>query len=98
MNQQLRGHKKTLEGRVVSDRMKKTRVVEVAWRRRHPLYEKVLTGRTTLHVHDEENAAKIGDRVVIQETRPLSASKRWRIIQILNPDHGTTQNNPISRR
>jgi small subunit ribosomal protein S17 len=97
MTQNLRGQKKTLEGRVVSDRMVKTRVVEVSWRRRHPRYEKVLIGKTRLHVHDEENKAKTGDRVMIQETRPLSAQKRWRIIQIFNTSHGTTQNNPIGR-
>lgn len=73
---------KTLEGIVVSDKMDKTRVVEIAWKRRHPLYEKVIVGKTTLRVHDEMNKAKAGDRVLIEETRPLSRLKRWRLVEI----------------
>jgi len=79
-----RRRRKTLEGHVVSDKMTQTRIVEVNWRRRHPLYEKVLLGKTRLHVHDEKNETKSGDQVVIQETRPISSQKRWRIIQILS--------------
>jgi small subunit ribosomal protein S17 len=79
-----RQNRKTLEGHVVSDKVSKTRIVEVNWRRRHPLYEKVLLGKTRLHVHDEENKTKSGDQVVIQETRPISRLKRWRIIQVLS--------------
>ncbi len=85
MTQDLRGHKKTMDGWVVSDRVSKTRVVEVAWRRRHPLYEKVMVGKTRLHVHDENGHTKIGDHVLIQETRPLSRLKRWRVVQVLKP-------------
>ena len=84
MTTQTRHHRKTLEGRVVSDGMMKTRIVEVNWRRRHPLYEKVLLGKTKLHVHDEKNETKSGDQVIIQEIRPLSRLKRWRIIKIMS--------------
>lgn len=97
MTELTRGQRKTLEGRVVSDRMMKTRVVEVAWRRRHPLYEKVLVGKTRLRVHDESSEAKAGDRVMIQETRALSRLKRWRIVKVLEQQHGSTQNNPVGR-
>jgi small subunit ribosomal protein S17 len=83
MTPETRRHRKTLEGRVVSDKMMKTRIVEVNWRRRHPLYEKVLLGKTRLHVHDETNQTKSGDQVTIQETRPLSRQKRWLIVKVL---------------
>jgi len=84
MTTETRQHRKTLEGCVVSDKMMKTRIVEVNWRRRHPLYEKVLLGKTRLHVHDEKNETKSGDQVMIQETRPLSRLKRWMIIKVLS--------------
>jgi small subunit ribosomal protein S17 len=84
MTTQIRHHRKTLEGRVVSDGMTRTRIVEVNWRRRHPLYEKVLLGKTKLHVHDEKNETKLGDQVIIQEIRPLSRLKRWRIIKVMS--------------
>jgi small subunit ribosomal protein S17 len=69
---------------VVSDKMDKTVVVEVEDRVKHSLYGKVLRRTSKLKVHDEQNACGIGDRVLIMETRPLSATKRWRIVEILD--------------
>ena len=78
-----RAQRKTREGLVVSDKMEKTVIVEVEDRVKHALYGKVLRRTRKLKVHDEQNACGIGDRVVIMETRPLSATKRWRIVEIL---------------
>ena len=78
-----RGFRKTREGLVVSDKMDKTVVVNVEDRVKHALYGKVLRRNIKLKAHDESNAAGIGDRVLIMETRPLSATKRWRIVEIL---------------
>ena len=78
-----RGSRKVREGLVVSDKMDKTVVVEVEDRVKHPLYGKVIRRTSKLKVHDEQNAAGVGDRVVLMETRPLSATKRWRIVEIL---------------
>ena len=68
---------------VVSDKMDKTVVVEVEDRVKHPLYGKVLRRTSKLKAHDEQNACGIGDRVLLMETRPLSATKRWRVVEIL---------------
>ena len=82
-NAEARGFRKTREGLVVSDKMDKTVVVAVEDRVKHPLYVKVLR-RTNKHKsHDETNAVGVGDRVLIMETRPLSASKRWRVVEVL---------------
>jgi small subunit ribosomal protein S17 len=78
-----RSRRKVREGIVVSDKMDKTVVVVVEDRVKHPLYGKVLRRTSKLKAHDENNAAGIGDRVSIMETRPLSATKRWRVIEIL---------------
>ncbi|MEV4533555.1 30S ribosomal protein S17 [Asanoa sp. NPDC049518] len=78
-----RARRKTREGLVVSDKMEKTVVVEVEDRVKHPLYGKVLRRTSKLKVHDEQNSCGIGDRVLIMETRPLSATKRWRVVEIL---------------
>jgi small subunit ribosomal protein S17 len=75
--------RKTREGLVVSDKMDKTVVVNVEDRVKHALYGKVLRRNIKLKAHDEANAAGIGDRVLIMETRPLSATKRWRVVEIL---------------
>ncbi|HEV8533419.1 MAG TPA: 30S ribosomal protein S17 [Methylomirabilota bacterium] len=75
---------KTKEGVVVSDRMTKTRVVMIERVFRHPRYERVITRSKRLKAHDETNATKIGDRVLIEETRPMSKEKRWRIRQVLS--------------
>ncbi|SVA56758.1 uncharacterized protein METZ01_LOCUS109612, partial [marine metagenome] len=71
------------EGLVVSDRQDKTVVVEVVDRVRHRRYDKTVQRSKRLHVHDESNELRIGDRVRVQETRPLSKLKRWRIVEIL---------------
>ena len=75
--------RKVREGYVVSDKMDKTVVVSVEDRVKHRLYGKVLRQSVRLKAHDEENAAGVGDRVRIMETRPLSATKRWRLVEIL---------------
>jgi small subunit ribosomal protein S17 len=75
--------RKTRVGVVVSDKMDKTVVVEIERRFPHPLYGKMVTRTKRLKAHDEENAAKTGDRVRISETRPLSKQKRWRVLEIL---------------
>ena len=74
---------KTLQGVVTSDKMDKTIVVEVQDRVAHGLYSKVMSRTHKLKAHDETNSAGIGDRVIIMETRPLSASKRWRLVSII---------------
>ena len=74
---------KTKEGVVVSDKMTKTRVVRIERVYRHPRYERVITRSKRLKAHDETNVSKVGDRVLIEETRPLSKDKRWRIRQVL---------------
>jgi small subunit ribosomal protein S17 len=80
---QVRNRRKTREGLVVSDKMDKTVVVAVEDRVKHPLYGKVLRRTSKLKAHDEANACGIGDRVLLMETRPLSATKRWRVVEIL---------------
>ena len=78
-----RARRKVREGLVVSDKMEKTVVVEVEARVKHPLYGKVMRHTSKLQAHDEQNACGIGDRVLLMETRPLSATKRWRVVEIL---------------
>jgi small subunit ribosomal protein S17 len=78
------GQIKTKEGVVVSDKMTKTRVVMIERVYRHPRYERVITRSKRLKAHDETNATKVGDRVLIEETRPMSKEKRWRIRQVLS--------------
>ena len=75
--------KKTREGVVVSDKMTKTRVVLIERVYRHPRYERVVRSSKRLKAHDEANSTKVGDRVLIEETRPLSHDKRWRIRQVI---------------
>ena len=75
--------RKTREGLVVSDKMDKTVVVAVEDRVKHPLYGKVIRRTSKLKAHDETNTAGVGDRVLLMETRPLSATKRWRVVQII---------------
>lgn len=70
-------------GRVVSDKMEKTIVVAVETKVRHPLYGKTINKTTKFKVHDENNEAKINDKVSIMETRPLSKDKRWRLVEIV---------------
>lgn len=78
-----RGYRKTVRGIVVSDKMDKTIVVQVEDLKKHALYGKVLRTTKKLKAHDEENTAGIGDRVLLAETRPMSATKRWRLVQIV---------------
>lgn len=78
-----RNHRKVLSGIVVSDKMDKTIVVLVEDRVKHPLYGKVMTKSSRVKAHDENNEAGIGDRVRVVETRPLSAQKRWRLVEII---------------
>jgi small subunit ribosomal protein S17 len=78
-----RGRRKVREGLVVSDKMNKTVVVAVEDQVKHPLYGKVMRRTSKLKAHDEQNACGIGDRVLLMETRPLSATKRWRVVEIL---------------
>ena len=79
---EVRGRRKVREGIVVSDKMQKTVVVAVEDRVKHPLYGKVLRRTSKLKAHDEKECG-IGDRVLLMETRPLSATKRWRVVEIL---------------
>ena len=78
-----RNYRKARQGYVVSDKMDKTVVVEVEDRVKHALYGKVIRRTSKVKAHDEQNAAGVGDRVLIMETRPLSAHKHWRIVEIL---------------
>jgi small subunit ribosomal protein S17 len=78
-----RGYRKVREGYVVSDKMDKTVVVEVEDRVKHPKYGKVLRRTKKYKAHDEQNACGVGDRVLLMETRPQSATKRWRVTEIL---------------
>ena len=77
------GERKTREGVVVSDGMQKTRVVRIERVYRHPRYERVVRSSKKLKAHDEANESHVGDRVLIEETRPLSKEKRWRIRTVL---------------
>jgi small subunit ribosomal protein S17 len=78
-----RNRRKVREGYVVSDKMDKTVVVQLEDRKKHRRYAKVLRSTTKVKAHDEENSAGVGDRVLLMETRPLSATKRWRLVEIL---------------
>ena len=78
-----RRHRKERVGNVVSDKMNKTIVVRVERRFRHPQFKKVVTAYSKFYAHDEKNEAKVGDRVRIQETRPLSKTKSWRLVEIV---------------
>jgi len=78
-----RGARKVRTGLVVSDKMQKTVVVQIDRRVPHPVYGKMVTRSKRLKAHDEENSAKQGDTVRIQETRPLSKDKRWRVVEII---------------
>lgn len=79
----LKSTKKTLVGLVASDKMTKTIVVEVVRRMRHPVYHKYIQSRQRYKAHDENNSCKVGDRVLIEECRPMSRDKRWRLKEIL---------------
>jgi len=80
---QERGIRKSRTGKVVSDKMDKTIVVEIVRKTKHPLYGKTITRSKRFKVHDEENKAKVGDKVLIIETRPISKDKRWRLVEVV---------------
>ncbi|GAA4621343.1 MULTISPECIES: 30S ribosomal protein S17 [Actinoallomurus] len=82
-NTETRNYRKIREGLVVSDKMDKTVVVAVEDRVKHPLYGKIIRRTTKYKAHDEANACGVGDRVRLMETRPMSATKRWRVVEIL---------------
>jgi small subunit ribosomal protein S17 len=78
-----RGQRKERVGEVISNKMAKTIIVRVERRFPHPRYKKVVTGYSKFYAHDEKSEAKIGDRVRIQETRPLSKTKNWRLVEVV---------------
>ena len=86
-----RGHRKERVGEVISDKMAKTIVVRVQRRFPHPRYKKVVTAYSKFYAHDEKREAKVGDRVRIEETRPLSKTKRWRLIEVVARDSGVAR-------
>ena len=83
-----RGKRKERLGEVISNKMTKTIIVRVERRFPHPTYKKVVTGYKKLYAHDEKSEAKVGDRVKIEETRPLSRLKRWRLVAVVNRGSG----------
>ena len=89
MPSNLRHKRKERVGVVVSDKMDKTITVRVDWVTHHPVYRKIMRKATKFKAHDEKNSAKMGDTVKIQETRPLSKTKRWRLVEIVKkaPSH-----------
>jgi len=80
----VQGKRKTKVGRVVSDKMDKTIVVSVERMTRHPLYKRVIRLTNKFKAHDEDNEARVGDTVLIEESRPLSATKRWRLVSVIS--------------
>jgi len=84
-----RGHRKERTGEVVSNKMAKTIVVSVERRFAHPRFRKVVSGYKKFYAHDEKGEARIGDTVRIRETRPISKTKRWRLVQVVKPAQGT---------
>ena len=83
-----RGHRKERVGEVISNKMAKTIVVRVERRFPHPRYKKVVTGYSKFYAHDEKCEAKVGDRVKIRETRPLSKLKNWRLVEVVEKHSG----------
>jgi small subunit ribosomal protein S17 len=88
-----RGNRKERVGEVISNKMAKTIIVRVERRFPHPRFKKVVTGYKKLYAHDEKTEAKVGDRVRIEETRPLSKTKRWRLVEVVERGAGVT---PVS--
>jgi small subunit ribosomal protein S17 len=85
-----RSHRKERVGEVIANKMTKTIVVQVQRRFAHPRFDKVVTAYKKFYVHDEKAEAKVGDRVRIQETRPLSTTKCWRLVEVLHRKNSTT--------
>lgn len=90
------GKRRTKEGRVVSDRMDKTIVVSVERLQRHPIYKRVVRRSTKFKAHDQDNTARVGDTVRIEESRPLSRDKRWRLIEVLGHGVAETVSEPMA--
>ncbi|WP_018864720.1 MULTISPECIES: 30S ribosomal protein S17 [Thioalkalivibrio] len=86
MTEQVSKTQRSVVGRVISDKMDKTRTVLVERRVRHPLYGKFIRRSTKLHVHDEDNVSRMGDRVRIRECRPMSKQKRFALIEVVGHD------------
>jgi small subunit ribosomal protein S17 len=80
----MQGKRRTKVGRVVSDKMDKTVVVSVERLRRHPIYKRVVRLSSKFKAHDDENTARVGDTVRIEESRPLSREKRWRVVEVVS--------------
>jgi small subunit ribosomal protein S17 len=87
----VRGHRKERVGEVISNTMAKTIIVRVERRFPHPKFKKVVTGYKKLYAHDEKGEAKVGDRVCIEETRPLSKLKRWRLVSVVERSTGVAR-------
>src|SRR5258707_6063677 len=85
-----RGHRKERLGEVISNKMAKTIIVRVERRFPHPKFKKVVTGYKKFYAHDEKAEAKVGDRVRIEETRPISKTKRWRLVEVIERSSGVT--------
>jgi len=85
-----RGNRKERVGEVISNKMAKTIIVRVERRFPHPRFKKVVTGYKKFYAHDEKSEAKVGDRVRIEETRPLSKTKRWRLVEVVQHASGVT--------
>ena len=85
-----RGNRKERVGQVISNKMAKTITVRVERRFAHPRFKKVVTGYKKFYAHDEKSEAKVGDRVRIEETRPLSKTKRWRLVEVVEKSSGVT--------
>jgi small subunit ribosomal protein S17 len=83
MSETTRNLRKTRVGKVVSNKMDKTIVVAIEDMVKHPLYGKVIKHTIKIHAHDEENQCTVGDKVMVMETRPLSKTKRWRLVEII---------------
>src|SRR5499433_2392978 len=83
-----RGNRKERLGEVISNKMAKTIIVRVERRFAHPRFKKVVTGYKKFYAHDEKSEAKVGDRVRIEETRPLSKTKRWRLVAVVQKSSG----------
>jgi small subunit ribosomal protein S17 len=90
------GQRRTKVGRVVSDKMDKTVVVSVERLQRHPIYKRVIRRSTKFKAHDQDNAAQVGDTVRIEESRPLSRDKRWRLVEILGHGISETASEPMA--
>jgi small subunit ribosomal protein S17 len=88
--EQARTHRKERTGEVISDKMEKTIIVRVERRFRHPKFKKVVTSYKKFYAHDEKREAKVGDRVLIAETRPLSKTKSWRLVQVVEKNQLAT--------